>query len=64
MKSDIIDISVMKLHETDAAVLVTDAMPENGVWLPKSKIEIEESDTAGIFVVTLPEWLALDKGLI
>lgn len=64
MKSDIIDITVQKLHETDAAVLVTDTTPEKGVWLPKSKIEIEPSETKGLHVVTLPEWLALNKGLI
>ena len=64
MKSDVIDISVQKLHETAAAVLVTDSTPENGVWLPKSQIEIEMSEIDGICTVTLPEWLALDKGLI
>jgi len=29
-----------------------------------SQIEIEETGFAGIFTVTLPEWLALEKGLI
>ena len=64
MKSDIIDITVQKLHETDKAVLVTDSIPEKGVWLAKSQIEIEPSETGGLYTVTLPEWLALEKGLI
>lgn len=64
MKSDIIDIDVQVLHETEKAVLVTDSVPENGVWLPRSKIEIEPTGFGGIYTVTLPEWLALDKGLI
>ncbi len=64
MKSNVIDISVQVLHETSAAVLVTDSIPEKGVWLPKSQIEIEMSEVEGIHTVTLPEWLALDKGLI
>lgn len=64
MKSDLIDITVHLLHETDRAVLVTDSTPEQGVWLPRSQIEIEPSDRGGLHVVTLPEWLAMERGLI
>lgn len=64
MRSNVIDITVQKLHETDNAVLVTDSIPEKGVWLSKSLIEIEASATGGLYEVTLPEWLALEKGLI
>lgn len=64
MKSDLVDITVQLLHETDRAVLVTDSTPENGVWLPLSQIEIEPADTGGLHVVTLPEWLAMDRGLV
>lgn len=64
MRSNVIDITVQKLHETDKAVLVTDSIPENGVWLSKSFIEIEASATGGLYEVTLPEWLAQEKGLI
>lgn len=61
---DIVDLDVQVLHETEKAVLVTADVPENGVWLPRSKIEIEPSGIAGIFSVSLPEWLAIEKGLI
>lgn len=64
MRSDVIDLTVQKLHETEKAVLVTDSIPEKGVWLPKSQIEIEPSATRGLYIVTLPESLALAKGLI
>lgn len=64
MKSDLVDIDVQVLHETEKAALVTVDVPDNGVWLPKSKIELSETGIAGIMTVTLPEWLALDKGLI
>jgi len=64
MRSNVIDITVQKLHETDKAVLVTDSIPEKGVWLSKSLIEIEASATGGLYEVTLPEWLAQEKGLI
>lgn len=64
MRSDLIDITVQRLHETEKAVLVTDSIPEKGVWLAKSMIEIEPSVVGGLFTVTMPEWLALEKGLI
>ena len=64
MRSNVVDITVQKLHETDRAVLVTDSIPEKGVWLSKSLIEIEASATGGLYEVTLPEWLGQEKGLI
>jgi len=64
MKSDLIDITVQKLHETEKAVLVTDSIPEEGVWFALSQIEIEPAAVGGLYIVTLPEWLALEKGLI
>lgn len=64
MKSDLVDLDVQVLHETEMAALVTLDVPENGVWLPKAKIELSETGIGGIMTLTLPEWLALDKGLI
>ena len=64
MESDLVDLDVQVLHETEMAALVTLDVPDNGVWLPKSKIEISETGIGGIMTVTLPEWLALEKGLI
>ncbi len=64
MRSNLIDLTVDKLHETEKAVLVTTDVPENGVWLPKSRVEIEPSATAGLYTLTLPEPLAIEKGLI
>jgi len=64
MKSNIIDISVEVTARTAKAVLVHQGDKEDAVWLPLSQIEIEPSGIAGIETVTLPEWLAQDKGLI
>lgn len=65
MKSDIIDIDVEVLHRTDKAVLVHTGNKEEAVWLPFSQIEIEPNDAfPGIETVSLPEWLAQEKGLI
>lgn len=64
MKSNIIDIDVEVTARTSRAVLVHTGNKEDAVWLPLSQIEIEPSGVSGIETVTLPEWLALDKGLI
>lgn len=64
MAERLADITVALHHETDKAVLVSDdGDRENAVWLPKSKIEIEHKQ-GNTVEVTLPEWLAKDKGLI
>ena len=65
MKSDLIDIEV-EVHRDepiDKAVLVK----IDGVkhWLPRSQIEIEyKGQDERSAVVTMPEWLAIEKGLV
>jgi hypothetical protein len=63
MRSDLIDITVSVIVETEKAWLVTDTIPEKGVWVPKSQAEIEPAATGGLHTLTLPEWLAIEKGL-
>jgi len=67
VKSNLIDITVQLKHQTDLAILVTDD-GTNAIWLPKSQIEcdvdLDNADVGDTIEVTLPEWLALDKGLI
>jgi hypothetical protein len=57
-RSDIVDIAGELRRETDRAFLIFDGTKE--VWLPKSLVEHDAQD--GTFA--MPEWLALDKGLI
>lgn len=64
MKSNLIDIDVEVTARTEKAVLAHTGIKEKAVWLPLSQIEIEKSGFDGIETVTLPEWLALEKGLI
>lgn len=70
MKSDIVDIDVTihaesKRGESNAGVILVslDGEQTKAVWLPKSAVEFKQTNPK-IFRVTLPEWLALDKGLI
>lgn len=63
-KSDLIDVTMQLHHETEKAVLVSDdGDKDRAVWLPLSQCEIERK-AKGIVVVTLPEWLATEKGLV
>lgn len=64
MKSDVIDIEVQLHARTDRAILASDDGDKSkAVWLPLSQVEVEMKP-GGTATVTLPEWLALDKGLI
>lgn len=63
-KSDLLDLTVQLHHETERAVLVSDdGNRQAAVWLPKASIEIEMKPK-GVAIVTLPEWLAIAKGLV
>jgi hypothetical protein len=64
MKSDLIDIEVEIIAETELAVRIDDG--DTKVWLPKSQIEIERPRTGhkAPTIVTLSERLAQDKALI
>ena len=59
-----IELTLRLHHETELAIRVSDdGEDKNAVWLPLSKIEVERKPK-NIVVVTVPEWLAMDKGLI
>lgn len=58
--SDLVDISGELRHETDKAFLFWDGGNDEPVWLPKSQVEWDETGK----IMTMPEWLALEKGLI
>jgi regulation of enolase protein 1 (concanavalin A-like superfamily) len=65
MKSDLVDIDVRVEGDepADQAILVKIGGEKH--WLPRSQIEIEYTDQHKHFAtVTLPEWLAIDKGLV
>lgn len=65
-----IDIAVVVVHETPRAYLVADADTDGSIehWLPKSQTQIEWSKArtkrGRIATVTIPEWLAEEKGLM
>lgn len=61
----LVDMKLFEHARTDRALLVSEKGDKReAVWLPLSQIEINSTGAAGIHDITLPEWLALDKGLI
>lgn len=64
MKSDVIDVDVKVHARTDRGIRVSATGQQiDAEWLPLSQIEVAMKE-GGLAVVTLPEWLALEKGLI
>lgn len=59
----LISFNVLIVHRTDKAVLVKDAEDAAPVWLPLSQVEVD-GEPGAVGEVTLPEWLAQEKGLI
>ncbi len=55
---DIIEIAGELRRETEKAYLLFDGTRE--AWLPKASCEWDEKDKT----MQMPEWLALEKGLI
>ena len=51
-------------HETDAAYLVFDG--QNEIWLPKSQIKEKRQldQKNNDFEFKIPEWLAIEKGIV
>ena len=61
-KSDLVDVEAVLKHETDGAFLV-DCGGKESVWVPKSNCELVKVPGKHLWTLTLPEWLAFEKGL-
>lgn len=65
MKTNLIDIEVWIERETSLAWCVSAVNTKaNDVWLPKAQCEVEQEEGNPLATLTLPESLALEKGLI
>lgn len=60
--SEDIEIAVEVITQTDSAFCVDTGLTEN-VWIPKSQIS-DSDDDYNPTCIFIPEWLALEKGLI
>lgn len=68
MRSDLVDLLLFEHHRTDAAVLVSDTGEEKDAkWIPLSQVEIEAKPGkpgGREVIVTMPQWLCEQKGLV
>lgn len=67
-RHDPVVMTMELLTTTESAICVRDGDHDEGVWLPRSKVEWERKSPMYrrpmIIEITLPEWLAMDRGLI
>jgi len=64
--NELIDLTMIVHRETDKAILASDSGDAaDAVWLAKSQVEIMQDDAhPGIHTITIPTWIATEKGLI
>ena len=65
VRSDLIDLILHLQDERPLSIAVTDPAKPGAKWewLPKSKIEFERKSQS-LVEVTMPRWLAKEKGLV
>ncbi|ASS56851.1 hypothetical protein [Rhizobium leguminosarum] len=65
MKSDLVDIAACRHAETESAIKISETNDASkAVWIPKSQCQIANDGHANFVTVTMPEWLAIEKGLV
>lgn len=68
MNNGIIEIDVVVKRTTDKAILVNFGVPEE-VWIPKSQVTDwsdgpDDAPGYGTTTIFVPEWLAIEKGMV
>ena len=64
MSREMVEIDVEIVARTERAVLAHTGNKEEAAWLPLSQIKLRPSGIGGIYTLTVPEWVAIDKGLV
>jgi len=61
-----VELDLRIMAETANAYLVTEDEKNKEYWLPKSQIDIsdDEPEVGKIYSFLIPEWLAIEKGLV
>lgn len=63
---EVVEVDCHVIKETEKALLLNDGKIES--WVPKSLVEDmsfhKETDIQKTCTVTMPEWLAIDKGFV
>lgn len=67
MSSEPVELKLNLVAETTMAYGVTeDALDDPVIWLPKSQVELlgRKPELMGAIDLEIPEWLAIEKGLV
>lgn len=75
MRSDLVDIEGRLMQSRETSIAIDIGVTEKDdrgrerakwFWLPRSMIEVDLSSPVAIdkITVTMPEWLAVEKGLV
>lgn len=63
MSEETVEVSCVIKHTTESAHLIDDGTKQ--VWIPiRCVVDIDASHTNSCLTMTLPVWLAKDRGLI
>lgn len=63
-ETEMVELDMQIVKETEKAVLATQDVAENAVWLPLSQIFMLDTVIEGIETISMPVWLATEKGLV
>lgn len=63
-RNEIVEVDGAIEARTDKAILFHTGDKTQAVWLPRNQIQIDDTGFPEIFTVSMPEWMALDRGLI
>ncbi len=64
VRSNLVDVNLLLRAQTPKAICVAKTPDGTETWLPKSQVEFVQHGGRDEIEVTLPKWLAKDKGLI
>ena len=62
MRSELVDVSVILIHETDAAWKVRET--DTDIWIPKSVGQLDPNPDGKSYTLTLPRSWFEDKGFV
>lgn len=61
---ELVDICAIVRRRRAKAVLVVHAEEKAPVWLPLSQVEVADNPDGRTATITLPQWLAEEKGIV
>ena len=63
-RSELVEVDVIVVHQTDKAILVRLDEDAANIWLPLSAVEVVRKPASNVALVTLSRVMARDKGLV